>query len=414
MTGLLRASLFILAVAAGAVAPFAAQAQDASVADLLRKHANAGTLAQGERDLSARPENAQTVAARGMIAFASAVEKLGQNLFRYGLRPPRHPMIPILRLPVPENPKPEPLTYEKLRAVYATFSDDLAAAEKILAGLPDGPVKLPLDLHAVRLDLNGDGAATQEESIGAILIALTRGRPAPGQQSAQPESWNASFDRADMFWLRGYAQLLSAFLEFTLAYDWRQTYDGTAHLFFAGATDPSGARADPNPALGRESPPIADAIALIHLMRWPVAEPARLQKAREHLKAVIALSRVTWKEILAETDDDHEWIPSPSQKQVAFPGMAVTQERLDAWMKALDEFEEVLDGKKLIPHWRYRQGIDFRAFFDQPRPFDLVLWMTGHAALPYLKDGPVTSQESWAQWQRIFGGEFLAYALWFN
>jgi hypothetical protein len=94
--------------------------------------------------------------------------------------------------------------------------------------------------------------------------------------------------------------------------------------------------------------------------------------------------------------------------------MQVTQERLDAWLAALDEFEAVLDGKKLVPHWRYRQGIDFGAFFTQPRPFDLVLWMTGHAALPYLKDGPVTSQQTWNQWQRIFSGQFLAYAIWFN
>ena len=41
------------------------------------------------------------------------------------------------------------------------------------------------------------------------------------------------------------ARLLSSFLEFVLAYDWRETYGATAHLFFAGAADPSGAKAIP-------------------------------------------------------------------------------------------------------------------------------------------------------------------------
>lgn len=390
-----------------------AWAQDQAVAELLRRHTGAGTLAQGESELAARPQDAQTVAAINMICFARAVEKLGQNLHRYGLRPPRHGLIPILRLPVPENRNPEPLTYEKMRAVYAAFLADLGAIDTALQALPTGPVKLPLDLNGVRLDLNGDGRTVDEETLGAIVQVLTTGGMGRPRQAAV-EPWEVAFDRADMLWLRGYTRLLSGFLEFALAYDWRDTYAATAHLFFAGAVNPSGSNNDPSPMLGQDAGQIADAIAFIHLARWPVAEPQRLLRARDHLKAVTTISRETWKEILAETDDDREWVPAPGQKNTAFPGMAVTQERLDAWLAALDEFDAALDGKKLIPHWRYRQGMDLNAFFTQPRPFDLVLWITGHAALPYLKDGPVIQQTTWAQWQRVFAGQFLTYAIWFN
>ena len=47
-----------------------------------------------------------------MIRFVSAVEHLSQGLYRYGLRPPQSVMMPIVRLPVPENPNPEPIDYQ--------------------------------------------------------------------------------------------------------------------------------------------------------------------------------------------------------------------------------------------------------------------------------------------------------------
>ena len=216
-----------------------------------------------------------------------------------------------------------------------------------------------------------------------------------------------------MLWLRGYTHLISAFLEFALAYDWRETYDAAAHLFFAGARPSTALAAPANAMFGRDDR-IADVIALIHLIHWPVAEPQLLVVAREHLKSVITLSRESWKEILAETDDDREWILSPRQKNVAFSGPQVTQERVDGWLRALDAFEEVLDGRKLVPHWRFARGIDFNAIFASPRPFDLVLWITGHAAIPYLKEGPTMSREDWAQWERVFGGQFMLFAVWFN
>jgi len=52
-------------------------------------------------------------------------------------------------------------------------------------------------------------------------------------------------------------------------------------------------------------------------------------------------------------------------------------------------------------------------FFD-PRPFDLVLWVTGHAAAPYLEDGPILAGAEWQNWQHIFNDNFPAIAFWFN
>ncbi|MCZ0735754.1 hypothetical protein [Phreatobacter sp. AB_2022a] len=407
-------------LAAGLCLAGAATAQRIDPADLLRRHAEAGTLAAGEAALAALPQDRQAIAALGMIKFGRAVETLAQGLHRHGLKSPRHDNIPLLRLPVPENPQPAPLTYDALRAIYARFLADLAAAEAVLARLPEGSVRLPLDLNAVRLDLDGDGQASPAEALGRIVARVGGADPRLSEPAADMpvEPWEVGFDRADMTWLRGYCHLLSAMLEFVLAHDWRDTYAGAAHLFFAGASDPSEARAAPerprDPILGGDGGQFADLVALVHLVRWPLAEPERLPRAREHLKSMIALSRQSWTEIQAETDDDHEWLPGPNQRNTAFPGLEVTADRLDAWKAALAEFEAALDGTLLVPHWRYRQGFDLKAVFTEPRPFDLVMWGTGHAALPYLKDGPQMSRTSWNQWQRIFAGQFLTYALWFN
>jgi hypothetical protein len=394
-----------------------ALAQDVAVTELVQRHAQEGQLAAAEAELAARPRDAQTVAALGMISFARAVETFGQGLYRHGLKPLRGDRIPLLRLPLPENPQAEPLSYDKLRAIYARFLADLTAAEAVLAGMPDGPVHLDLDLDAVRLDLRGDGRADPDESLGRLVARVSL--VALSAPPADIPPWPVGFDRADTTWLRGYCKLLSAALEFTLAYDWHTTYDAAAHLFFAGAVDPSGPFAAPDlpfrsPILGGDAGQSADLVALLHLIRWPLAEPGRLKRARQDLKAVIALSRQSWREVLAETDDDHEWLPGPDQHSTAFPGMQVTRERLDTWLAALDTFDAALDGRQFLPHWRYRQGIDLSAVFEEPRDFDLVLWITGHAALPYLKDGPQVSRQTWAQWQRVFSGQFLTYAIWFN
>jgi hypothetical protein len=407
-----------LALAALLAAAVPVHAQD--TASRFQRYMEAGTYADGERDFAQIVERSPADAAArmglGMIRFAQAVERLGQGLHRYGLVSPRQSFIPVLRLPVPENPRAEKLDYDKLRAVYLAFLADLAKAEATLAAMPAGEPKLPVDLFKVRFDFNNDGRSGDDESLLGIMARLGGG---PNQPARLPpgQAFQVAFDRADATWLRGYCNVPSAFLEFVLAYDWRETYAATAHAFFSGAVDPSNpahAQAEPTAMLGRDSGAAADALALLHLIRWPVGEPQRLLNARAHLKQVIALSRQNWREIMAETDDDREWLPGPHQANSAITALRVTQQRVDGWMSVLTLADDVLDGRRLLPHWRFTKGIDVRAVFERPAPFDLVLWLTGHAATPYLKEGEVLSQASTREIQSMFGGNFAGFAVWFN
>ena len=66
----------------------------------------------------------------------------------------------------------------------------------------------------------------------------------------------------------------------------------------------------------------------------------------------------------------------------------------------------MIDGKKLVPHWRFTKGFNLARVFDEPQPFDTVLWITGPAALPYLEDGPVSTSEDWNSDGRCLRREF--------
>ena len=112
---------------------------------------------------------------------------------------------------------------------------------------------------------------------------------------------------------------------------------------------------------------------------------------------MVKLSRESWRFYLAETDDDHEWIPNPKQSTV-MPGGKVTDEMVKGWTEFLDEAEAIYAGKVLVPFWRDpggSRGVNLRRAFTEPHGLDLVLWAQGTAALPYLEEGSITKPEFW-------------------
>jgi hypothetical protein len=408
-----------------AVAALAALAGSARAADppppLVEKYLTEGKLAEGEQVLTAHlekhPDDAQARFGLGALQFFRAVEHLYQGLYRYGLGSRFDNLvlvgnIPFMRLPVEPNPNPEPVSAAKLDKVFRAFLDDLGKARKTLEQVPDGPVRLPLHLFAVRLDLNGDGKATADEGLARVMQRML------GPQIPATVAHGGTvvcFDAADVHWLRGYCHMLAAMTEVILAYDWTEVIESCGHLFFARVEGPHGFLTEGQKVFDYQGTDIADVIALIHLLRMPVRDKAGMGRALEHLEAMVAQSRATWKLILAETDDDREWIPGPHQKS-ALTGLRVTKEMVDGWMAFLDEAEALLKGKKLIPFWRDRGdvGVNLRRVFTEPQALDVVLWVQGTATTPYLEKGEFTRKETWDRLQRTFRGDFIGFAIWFN
>ncbi len=401
----------------GGTAPIASA--ETGTAQLMGDRLRAGQLKELRTDLSARlaqaPADDQVRFALGATEFLLAVEHLSQSMYRYGLEPPPGLAreLPFFRIPVPHNPKPEQFSYKKMRDVFKLVQSEFSAADATLAGIGTGDVKLPIAIGLARLDLNGDGSIAEDEALWRVFNATLGGGNIP---EGAADRFIISFDRADVAWLRGYTHLLSAMAEFMLAHDWQEGFDSTFHMIFPNAGLPNAVLDDYRPAQNQYFDPatVADAIAFIHLMHWPVAEPERMKSALSHLEAVVDLSRESWKYIQSESDDEAEWIPGPKQKNGVLPAASVSQQTVDGWIEFLDEFEALLKGEKLIPHWRLAKGINLRRVFNEPKTFDPILWAQGSAALPYVENGPMTNAETWNRIMRVFGGNFLGYAIWFN
>jgi hypothetical protein len=390
--------------------------------EIVQKHFEAGQSAAAvqaaEARLAAAAEDEEARFAFGAAQFVRAVERLGQSLYRYGLAASGGPSfggmseLPFLRLPIPPNPEPEQVSYEALRGMLRIFVGDLEQSERTLAGMTGRPFELPLDIGLIRLDFNDDGQTGDHEDLWRIVVTLA-GLPWPSEATAN--QLLVDFDESDVPWLQAYCHLLMAMAEFLLAHDWEPAFDATFHAVFPQSDLPSSALNTAPAELGDFSSfaGTADLIAFLHLNHWPVVEPERMRSVLAHLEAMPRLSRENWRRVLAETDDGSEWLPSPKQSG-ALPGLRVTQQQVDAWMLFLDEFEALLQGRKLLPHWRFDRGINLRRMFLEPTTFDIVLLIQGSAAIPYLEDGEPTTRDTWARIVRLFGGDFFRYAIWFN
>lgn len=390
-------------------------------AELTERLLSAGKLAEAETGLSAlvkaHPDDPEAQFGLGVTRFLRGIERLAQSFHHHGLKSTvLGNLIPFARLPVPPNEHPEPIAYADLRNIMQALADDLAKAESALASVGDKEVKLPLHFGRIRLDLDGNGQAGPDERLWKLYLVLN-GQLQNRVTAEQCEAFIIAFDRGDVAWLRGYCHLLMAITETYLAHDGQELFDHTGPMFFPGAVSRFAflRRSADEQRKPESLPDILDAIAMIHLIRLPVKEPARMKSALGHLESMLALSHESWKYIIAETDNDHEWVPNPKQTSV-LPDGTVTVDMVKSWMIFLDEARSILDGKKLIPFWRDAggRGINLRRVFTEPQTCDLILWIQGTAAAPYLEQGPLTDAATWRRLQEVFRGNFIGFAIWFN
>ena len=310
------------------------------------------------------------------------------------------------------NPSPRTVSYDDVRSMFQVLVDDLMKAEATLAPIRSDKVLLPLHPGLIRMDLNGDGKAESDETKWSVFETYA----GFGITARDAEEFLISFDYADVVWLRGYCHLLAGLGEIVLAHDFHDLFDRVGHVLFAKVKTPHTHLEVNTQIWGLGHTDITDLIAFIHLINFPVTEPDRLKAAHAHLKTTVQLSRETWDRILKETDDDHEWIPCPGTQRSVISGLRLTKEQLDSWRQFLDYLDALLDGKALLPHWRFPNdmGVNLRRVFFEPRPFDLVLWVQGTAATPYVEKGRVLNRTVWQQLDRAFQGGFLSFSVWFN
>jgi hypothetical protein len=386
--------------------------------------------------------------ASGILKFFNTIEGLSQALYKHGIvAPETGPMGPALDLPIPVNDHPEPLDYQGVRDILQDFVTGMDEAWDMLmssTSIDDDVDVFVIDPLQFRIDIDGDGVGSDYESISNIFQISpmptigeeVTGTPVPSEsqgpakdklsnnmatvEDPQPTEAVTSestigFDKADAIWLAGYAQVLAAQSDFMLAHDFSTFVNAVFHRFFPQAGFPMQPYAEGGMLMidPQTDTAIADAVAAIHSINWPVIDPERLAHVLERAQLVLAYSRQSWAAILEETDDNRELIPSPSQTPLV-PDGAVTQEMVDAWMATLDTAQKVLDGDLLLPHWRFKQGFDLHAYFTTATHTDFIMLLTGYDAIPFIKDGPIASADSFAEGNRVFGTNFMDYVFWFN
>src|SRR5690606_37028633 len=103
--------------------------------DLAKEHLYAGTLDAGLEALAPFETQGDQEGrfGIGLIRFVQGVEHFAQGLYRHGFASPEFGrMGPALAMPVPVNPNPEPLTYDKLRTLLDGLVGDMDSAKAAL------------------------------------------------------------------------------------------------------------------------------------------------------------------------------------------------------------------------------------------------------------------------------------------
>lgn len=431
-----RFVLFVaLSLSGLAVDNGAAVAADDEAAKVLQSYAKDAKLEEGEaalaKMLKANPKDQSARACLGIMQFLRAIEGLSQDYYRFGFGPESRAFYSFGRLAIPENPTPEEVSYEQVRSALTRFHDRLKVCDQTLAEFVPSDIKLPIDVLKLQLDIDKNGQPSRAEGFVTVLFATMMGRDAGLAQL--PNEVVFAFDDADVFWLRGYTHVMSSLVNIALAYDWRDAFERVGHLVFAKPKTPYPFLLEEQSEDNWSSNKIVDLIAMIHVTNFEVVEPSRMVEAHRDLIQVVELSRLTWKHIQLEKDNDREWLPGEKQTSIVMGGQAGGAMGSN-WELMLRRVESVLEGRELLPFWRGTKdvdafmllngrarfephpniGVNLKKVFLEPKRFDLVLWLQGTGVTPFLEKGPIIDSQAWSDTIRLFDGRLPFMALWIN
>lgn len=375
--------------------------------------ASTGLAATEARLLTVKaPTNADTFALGG-VRFLRTIEKALQKAHADGLYDPTG-LVPVLRLAAPADAgsdqpadgKP-PFRPEAVRELFADVVTNLDRAREPLALLKeDADFGLTVDLSDIWFDINSDDKRDPGEGLTEIVGALSGSAAAPGAKGPV-----VRFDTADAAWLSAYCRMLQGVADVVLAYDPTEAIA----INHQTGLDMAAFGLSSAPVLGLPNEGAAlDTLATIRkaLLHKPDANRARA--AQIQFLAMIEENRRFWTLVAKETDNDHEWLPNDHQQSAL--GIDFPQGTGAAWLATLADLERVLKGERLIPHWRIADGagVNVARMFTDPRPIDLVDWIQGAGAIPYLETGTLADMNTLRTFDALVGGRVMLFSLYLN
>ena len=384
-------------------------------AQTLSQEIGANGIAPTLARLKAQPEPAlEDIFAIGGLHFLGAIERALQLQWRTGMDQTTGDIgsalgIPLLRLPLPPNPTPEPFRGAHITQLFTDLDADMADARAALATLPKGEeFGVEITFADLWFDVNANGTRQPEEDALTLLGPQLLGWQWQDPDPAAPPL-TVRFDAADAAWLAAYTHVLSGIANTLLAYDPAASIDRVLATRAAfGLTPP------PEYPSYFDFETFADAFAIVEGAVNQTPDAARAKAAKDHYLAMIAENRRFWAAVKAETDNDREWIPNDTQTSAL--GIVLPPGTGDTWLGVLADGEALLQGRLLIPYWRGAagQGLNLGRMFDEPAPLSITGWIQGWAAVPYLEQGPVIDDTSFRQFEALMGGNAGLMMVWLN
>jgi hypothetical protein len=353
------------------------------------------------------PANEELFALAG-LRFLGGVEAALQLRWQTGVRADWSEL-PILRLPIPENPAARPFEPADFTTLLTGLDGDMEAARDALSRLGEAPFSLDIRLADLWFDINANGARDPGEDLAEVTgMALGGGRMV-GTAVADPV---ITFDEADAAWLAAYTHFLSGFASTALAYNpepaIRRILDSSRAIYALwGSTPPNNAM---DMMFGRQ----VDRVAMVLHALSNSPDKALALDAHGHFLAMIEENRRVWSLVALETDNTGEWVPNDSQ--VSGLGLTMPPGTGARWQAVLADAEKLLKGEVLIPHWRFgaEAGINLKKAFENPPPVDLITWIQGEGLLPYAEKGPQMSLQSWRDFADFVQGDAMLFAVFLN
>jgi hypothetical protein len=353
------------------------------------------------------PSNEELFALAG-LRFLGGVEQALQLRWKTGVKADWSEL-PILRLPIPENPNAIPFQAADFTALIRNLDADMDASRAALSQLGDKPFSLPIRVADLWFDINANGTREPGEDLAEVTgMALGGGRG----MGVAVEDPVITFDTADAAWLSAYTHFLSGFASTALAYDpepaIQRVIDSSKEIYALWGTTP------PNNAMDMMFGRQVDRVAMVLIALSKTPDKALAQDAYSHFLSMIKENRRFWSLVALETDNSGEWVPNDTQSSGL--GLMMPPGTGDRWQAVLADAEKALKGELLIPHWRFgaEAGINLKKAFENPPAVDLITWIQGEGLLPYAEKGPQMSGQAWRDFEDIVQGDAMLFAVFLN
>jgi len=317
-------------------------------------------IASYQSYLAGNPQDAQGQAELGVIQSIRALEFFFQQILAHSS--------PTVRMWLPQGAgiQEKAWSYKGFQEFLSQWNRTLALAIETLSKARGEEILISIRVNRIALDYNGDGRIQDFEYLEAIFDEFNTN---PDFDHQGISSLALHLDQADILWLEGYMSLLKGISDILLAYNLEDLFYRFGGFVFN--VDFEGYRPPP------EEPRMI-----------PLFSTQKMKDARFSFLRTFRLGQELWDHVLAETDDDREWIAGPHQTS-PFKDIQVNGELIRAWKSTLKLWEEVLEGRRLLDVGERGRGLNLKIFFESPRGLPLSTPAFEEFLVHFLSPGPV-------------------------